>query len=86
MDTSTHILVIFLSTALALFLLLSIIVAVQVIRLLRIVQRIAQKAELVVDTAEHVGHIFENVSGPLGVLKMVKNIVDVVHNNKRGKK
>jgi cell division protein FtsB len=86
MDTAYQILVIILSAALALFLVLSIVVASQIIRLLRTVQRIAEKAETVIETAEHVGNIFQNVSGPLGVMRMVKNIVDAVHNNKKHKR
>jgi hypothetical protein len=88
MDTSTHILVIILSVMLALFLLLSIIVAAQVVRLLRAINRFVQKAELVVENVEHVGRVFQNVSGgPLAIMRLVQNIVESVahHNNKRGK-
>lgn len=88
MDMSTHILVIILSAMLALFLLLAIIIAVQVVRLLRAINRFVQKAELLVENVEHVGRIFQNVSGgPLAVMRLLQNIVESVahHNNKRGK-
>ncbi len=85
MNTAEEILVVFLSTALAVFLFLSIIIAIQVYRLLKVVRNIADKTEQVVDTAEQVGSIIKNVSGPLGVINMVKNIVEVTQ-HKRGKR
>jgi hypothetical protein len=86
MDTSTHILVIALSILLGIFLILSVVIAVQIVRLLRAINRIVEKAGAIIDTAEHVGKIFGNVSGPLAVAKLVHNIVDaVVQHNKRSK-
>jgi membrane protein implicated in regulation of membrane protease activity len=86
MNEAEQILVVFLSTALAVFLTLSIILTVQGIRVMRTVQRIAEKAETIVETAEHVGTVLKNVSGPLGVLQIVRNIVDVTNNKqKRGR-
>ena len=82
MDTATHVLVIFLSAFLALFLLLGIIVLIQVIRLLRLIQHIAEKAEAIIQTAESVGTVFKNVSGPLAVVKVVSNIVHAVKSKK----
>lgn len=78
MDTATHVLVVILSSFLALFILLGIIVAVQVIRLLTMIQRIAQKAESVIESAESVGAIFKNAAGPLAILKVITNMVRVV--------
>lgn len=86
MDTSTHILVIILSIFLALFLLLGIIIAIQVIRLLKAINGIVQKAESIVETAESVGRVFRNASGPLAAARLLANIVEGVSNhNKRGK-
>jgi hypothetical protein len=80
MDTATHILVIFLSTFLAIFLLLSILVLIQVMRLLAMIQHIAEKAESVIQSAESVGQIFKNTAGPLAVVKVVSNLVKAVKN------
>lgn len=85
MDTSTHILAIILSAALAVFLILSIVIAVQVIRLMRTVNHIAQKAETVIETAESVGKVFKNASGPLAAAKLVQNIVESVTQHKHNK-
>lgn len=87
MDASYNILVIVLSVMLAIFLLLSIIIAVQVVRLLKAINRIAEKAEKVVESAESVGRIFRTASGPLAAARVVQNIVEsVTQHNKRGKK
>ncbi len=85
MDTSTHILVIILSVFLALFLLLSIVIAAQIIRLLKAVNRVASKAESIVDSAETVGAMFKDAAGPLAILKIIHNIAQAVQNNKKRK-
>lgn len=78
MNTAAEVLVIFLSVFLALFLVLAIIVAIEVIRLVRVVQRVADKAEVVMESAETVSTIFKNVSGPLALFKVARNIVKAV--------
>lgn len=83
MDTSTHILVIILSAFLALFLLLSIIIAVQVMRLLKAVNSVAHKAEKIVDSAETVSAMFKDAAGPLAALKIIHNIAQTVQSKKR---
>jgi hypothetical protein len=85
MDTSTHVLVIILSVFLALFLLLSIIIATQVVRLLKAVNRVARKAEHIVDSAETVSAMFKDVAGPLAILKVIHNIAQTVQGHKKGK-
>ena len=91
MDTSEHILVILLSTALAVLLVLAIYIAVLAIRLLKVINRISVKAEHIVSSAEHVTETFSNVAssfGPLSVFKVVKNVVELVtkDNSKKGRK
>lgn len=85
MTTTEQILVIYLSIALAAFLTLGIIVMIAGIRLFKTLQRIANKAENVVQTAEHVGQVLSNVSGPLGMLQMLRNLAGMVSKDKRGK-
>lgn len=82
MDTATHVLVVILSTFLALFILLSIIVTIQAIRLLTTIQRIAHKAETVIESAENVGTIFKNAAGPLAIMKVIYNMTRVVKGKK----
>jgi hypothetical protein len=78
METSQDILVIILATVLAVLLVLSIVVAVLVIKLLGAVKRITDKAEHVIDTAEHVGEVFSNATGSLALFKIVRNVADMV--------
>lgn len=86
MNTTEHILLIVLAAALALFLLLAIVITVQVIRLLKVVNKITAKAEHVIETAENVGEVFKNAAGPLALMRIVSNVVNTVTKaTKRGK-
>ena len=78
MDTSLQFLVILLSTVLAILLVLSIIVAVLVIRLLKAVGRITDKAEHVIQSAEQVGQAFSNATGSVAIFKVIRNVVELV--------
>jgi hypothetical protein len=90
MNTSEHVLVIILSVFLALFLALAIIVVVQVLRLVRTLNRLTRQAEKIFDSAESVGALFRTASGPLSALRLIHNIVESVsqhkHKKKRGEK
>lgn len=86
MNTTEHILLIVLAAALALFLLLAIVITVQVIRLLKTINKITDKAERVIETAENVGEVFKNAAGPLALMRIVSNVVNTVTKaTKRGK-
>jgi uncharacterized membrane protein len=86
MTTTEQILVIYLSIALAVFLTLGIILMIQGIRISKSVQRIVDKAEHVVQSAEHVGQVLSNVSGPLGILQILRNLGGIAtKDKKRGK-
>jgi uncharacterized metal-binding protein len=78
LSTTQQILVIFLSTALAIFLVLSIIIAAMVIRLLKTLRLIAGKAEKLVESAEAVGHVFKTAAGPLGIFRFLHGVMDMV--------
>lgn len=78
MDTSTQILVVILATVLAILLVLSIVIAVLVIKLLKAIGRITDKAEHVIETAEHVGEAFSSATGSMAVFKLVRNITSMV--------
>ena len=82
MDTSQDILVIILSTALAVLLVLAIAVAVLVVKLLQTIKRITDKAEHVIENAEHVSQAFSQASGPLALFKIVRNVADMVAKHK----
>lgn len=82
-----EILVIILAAALAVFLILAIVVAGLVIHVLHTVRRITDKAEKVADSAENVTDFFRDATGPLTIIRVVRNIAQFVQRNqKKGKK
>lgn len=87
LSTAQQILVVILSSALALFLILGIVAVIFVIRLVQTLRMIADKAEHIVQSAEAVGDAFKRAAGPLGVFRFVRNIADMVsrHNHNRDK-
>lgn len=87
MSTAEQILVIVLAAALALFLLLAIIATVKVIQILNQLKKLTEKAEKVVDTAEHMSEVFTKAAGPVAIGRLITNIADSVfnHKSKRGK-
>jgi uncharacterized metal-binding protein len=78
LSTAQQALVVILSTALAIFLILSIIIAAMVIQLLTTLRKLADRAEHVVQSAENVGEIIKNVVTPMTVLKFGHSIFDLV--------
>ena len=84
MNTAEQILVITLASALAVFLVLAIIIAVMIIRLMKVLNRVAGKAEEIVDTAEKTAELVRGAVGQLSIVRLVQNVVDMVQ--KRTKK
>ena len=81
MNNAEEILVIFLSTALAIFLTLAIMIAVKVNRVMNTVQEIALKAEGFVNSAEAAADMVKNTVGQLSVMRFVHSIFDMVQKN-----
>jgi len=86
LSTAQQILVVILSTALAVLLLLAVVIAILTIRLLMTLQIVADKAEKVVESAEAVGHVIKNVAGPVGVLRFARSVFEVVSKHKESKR
>ena len=84
LSTAQQILVVVLASALAIFLILSIVAAVLVIRLLATLRMVANKAEHIVESVESVGDVFKRTAGSFGVLRFLRGIVDTVHNHGKG--
>lgn len=72
LSTVEQILVIILSTALAVSLILSIVIGVMLIKLLNHVKRVVAKAEHAVQSAEAVGEVIKNIAGPATALRAAK--------------
>jgi cell division protein FtsB len=85
MNTAEQILVVILAAALAVFLVLAITATVYIIRLLKILNEIAEKAEHLVNSAEAVSDMVRQTVGRLTLLRFVRGVVDLVQ-HKEGKK
>jgi len=78
MNTAEQILVVVLAAALAVFLVLAIVIAIQVIRLMKVLNNVATKAQEVVDSAEKTAELVRGAVGQLSLIRFVQNVVDMV--------
>ena len=83
MQNAESILVIIVSTTLALFLIAAIAVLVMVAKLIQSVRRIVDQAEKVVETAGEAAEMMRNASGPLALFKVVRNMVKAVDKTRK---
>lgn len=83
---SYDILVVFLSVALALFLLLSITFMIYLVKIARRVNEIAEKARNAADSVESAAKLFEKTAGPAVFTRVVSNIVETFSDRRKGKK
>lgn len=85
-DASLKVLVIILSTTLAVFLVLAIVLTIKFIQVASALKNFTQKASELADRAEAVSEFFEHKAGPMAVTNLIGNILEVVsRKNKRGK-
>lgn len=84
--TSEELLVIILSTTLAIFLFLAIIATIKLIQVLNHLKRITETAEKLANTAESVGEFFKYTAGPAAIGRFISNISEsVMRHNKKSK-
>ena len=83
MENAEQVLVVFLSVALAVFLLLAIIATIKTIQILNHLKSISEKAEKIVNTAETVGEFFKYTAGPAAIGKFFSNINEAVHRHSK---
>lgn len=76
--TAERLLVIILSSTLAVFLILGIVIAVLVVQILRHIKHITEKAESIADKAEAVSEFFERGVGPMAIGRLITNISEVI--------
>ena len=77
-ETSMQILVIILSTTLAIFLILSIVLVVKLLQITNVLKRTAEKAEGIVDNAEAVTEMFVSNTKHAVIGRFLANIADMV--------
>jgi cell division protein FtsB len=83
MNTAEQIILIILAAALALFITLAIVIAVQVIRLVKILRSIAERAQELVDNAESAAETLKSAVGKLSVLRFAHSVFDMVSKHKK---
>lgn len=85
MENAEEVLVVFLSTALAVFLLLSIILLIILIRIAIRIKRISDKAELISEKAERVADFVSRAATPLAIGRFFAAFKDIFsgQNNKQ---
>jgi ATP/ADP translocase len=81
-----EILVIILSSFLALFLLLGIILLVFCIKIANHIKHISEKAEEIVDKAEDVADFFSKAATPMAMAKVISNVSDLFRGKGKGRR
>jgi hypothetical protein len=86
MDTAAEILVIIVSSVLAVFLIVLIIIAIYTVKILKQVRRITDRAENVAGSVEAAASAFERTASPLAMLKIISGIVKTANKarNRKG--
>lgn len=85
LSTAQQILVVILSSTLAILLVMAIVVMALVIKLLQSLRKVANKAEHFVESAEQVGTIIKNVAGPAGAVRFARAVFEMVSSHKKSK-
>lgn len=80
-----EILVVILSSFLALFLLLGIILLALCIKIANHIKRISEKAEDIVDKAEDVADFFSKAATPMALGKLISNVSDLFRSKGKGR-
>lgn len=86
MNTTEQILLIILSSFLAIFLALGIVLLTALIKLTKKMQAVADKAHDIADKVEDVSDMFKKTAGPMALGKFFVNIAETVAKHKREKK
>lgn len=82
LNTTQQVLLIILSSFLALFLVTGIVLGVMVIKIMRHIKHITEKAEQIADKAESVTTFFQQTAGPAAMAKLVSNIMHTIREHK----
>lgn len=86
MENAQEILVVILSSFLALFLLLGIILTAICIKIANHVKHITEKAENIVDKADDIADFFSKAATPMAIGKIITSVKDAVTRSGRKRK
>lgn len=76
MDMAFNIIVIILSSFLAIFLILSIVAVVLVLKLIKSLRAVVAKGEHLVDAAEELGETFKRNAGAVGLVRIIMQLIN----------
>lgn len=82
-NTAYNILVISLSCLLGIFLILSIVVVIMILRLVAALRQIVAKGEQIVDNAEAISETFRNNAGAVGIVRVLMQLIRTADKYKR---
>ncbi|MFZ1323628.1 MAG: hypothetical protein WAQ57_00525 [Candidatus Saccharimonadales bacterium] len=82
MENAETILVIILSVTLTVFLIVGIVLGVVLVRLIKSLNKVAGKAQEIVDNVETASEVLKNAAGPLAAGKLIMNIADIIKKRK----
>jgi len=85
MNTASEILVIIVSSVLAIFLVVLIVVLIQASKLIKQVKRVTVRAENVADSMEAAASAFERTASPIAIIKIIGNIIDQTTRSRKRK-
>ncbi|MBC7581433.1 hypothetical protein H7097_01015 [Aeromicrobium sp.] len=85
MNTAEQILVILVSSLLSITLIIGIVVLIVAYKVIKSIQRIAEKGEQVIENAEHATEVFTKAAGPMSLFRSITNVVEAVNKHKKGK-
>jgi len=85
MNTAFNILVISLSCLLGIFLILSIIVVILIMRLVAALRQIVAKGEQLVDSAEAISETLKRNAGAVSIVRVLMNVIGSKGNTKHRK-
>lgn len=83
MNTTFDILVIVLGSLLGIFLIITIIASILVLKLVKSLRLVVAKGEHLVDSAEEIGETFKRNAGAVGMIRMVMKFMNTVNKAKR---
>jgi len=86
MNTASEVLLIIVSAILAIFLLVLIAATIYVVKILRQVKRITERAETVAGSVEAAASAYGRTAAPLAVLKIIGKIVKQSNRTRKGRK
>lgn len=86
MNTAEQIILVILAAALAVFLTLAIVAIAYVIKLVKTLRDIAERADRVIGSAEGLADMLKKASGPMTILHFVRGLADIVTSHKDHRK